>query len=189
MRNLLQKCLEIVLIATSTMWMFGDDMAATAQKAIASLADGKYQFCSKPQLSDQLDRSRNWQSKTGVCFSFTKIGDRVDGYYAYPNTDDLICLRGQVQNSIVKGESLAVSWAGREWINIPKVEFKWDEEGHLTLNESKVIRSSIDNRGGRTDWILFRQAVLDTQGFYQYSNQHSNSQALMTSPSQLCKWE
>ncbi len=181
-RNLLQKCLEIVLIATSTMWIFGDDMAAKAQNAIAALADGKYQFCSKPQM---LDRSRNWQGGSGVCFSFTKIGDRVDGYYAYPNTDDLICLRGQVQNSIVKGEALALSWAGREWINIPKVEFKWDEEGHLTLKESKIIRSSIDNRGGRTDWILFRRAVLDTQGFYQYSN----SQALMTPPSQLCKWE
>ena len=185
-RNLLQKCLEIVLIATSTMWIFGDFdnyVAAKAQNAIASLADGKYQFCSKPQLLDQLDQSRNWQSKTGICFNFTKIGDRVDGYYAYPNTDDLICLRGQVQNSIVKGEALALSWAGREWINIPKVEFKWDEEGHLTIKESKVIRSSLDNRGGRTDWILFRQAVLDTQGFYQYSNSQ------MTPPSQLCKWE
>jgi len=81
------------------------------------------------------------------------------------------------------GEALAVSWAGREWMNIPKAEFKWDEEGHLSLNDYKVMRSSEgDDRGNRIEWILFQQATLDLAGFYRYL------QPSMTSPSQLCQW-
>ena len=151
------------------------DWQTQPQQAIATLGNGNYQFCSKPQPQN-LDGA-------GVCFNFTKIGDRIDGYYAYPHTDDFICLRGEVNGNKFKGEALALSWAGREWINIPKTEFKWDEEGYLSLDHHKIIRSSRgEGRGDRTDWILFRHAMLDTQGFYRYP------QPLMTAPSQLCQW-
>ena len=145
------------------------------QTAIATLADGNYQFCSQPQ-------PRDWREGEGVCFNFAKIGDRVDGYYGYPHSDDLICLRGIVDRHRVRGEALAISWPGREWTGIPKTEFNWDTESHLTLSNGKISHSS-RVRGGRIDWILFRHATLDTEGFYQYSPPR------MTPPNQLCKWD
>jgi hypothetical protein len=144
-------------------------------QAIATLANGSYQFCTEPPPSD-------WRSGAGVCFYFTKISDRVSGYYGYPNTDDLICVRGKVKGNLVTGEALMVSWLGREWTNIPKTAFKWDREGHLLLKAGKIIRTKID-KSGRTDWILFSSAKLDTNGFYR------STKSLLTSPSQLCDWQ
>ncbi|CAN1209760.1 DUF1036 domain-containing protein [Tumidithrix helvetica PCC 7403] len=153
---------------------FPVNLLANGQTAIATLADGNYQFCTKPQPHD-------WRNGAGVCFNFAKIGDRLDGYYGYPHSDELICLRGKVDGTIVTGEALAISWAGREWTVIPQTAFKWDEAGHLTLDRGKIVRTSHGGMG-RTDWILFRYAGLDTEGFYQYRK------PLMTSPSQLCNW-
>ena len=179
--NNLLKDMAIALAVVFTGTALSSDSALSnnpqisPQQAISTLHNGNYQFCSKPQPQN-LDGA-------GVCFNFTKIGDRVDGYYAYPHTDDFICLRGKVSGNTVRGEALGISWAGREWMNIPKTEFKWDEEGYLSLDHHKIIRGSHnENRGDCTDWILFRQAILDIQGFYRYS------QPLMTSPSQLCQW-
>jgi hypothetical protein len=115
-------------------------------------------------------------------FNFVKIGDRVSGYYGYPYTDDFICVRGKVKGNLVTGEALMMSWLGREWTSIPKTAFKWDEEGHLLLKDGKIIRTTID-KSGRTDWILFGSAKLDTQGFYR------STKSLLTSPSQLCDWK
>jgi hypothetical protein len=144
-------------------------------QAIATLVNGNYQFCTEPPPSD-------WRSGAGVCFNFVKIGDRVSGYYGYPYTDDFICVRGKVKNNLVIGEALMISWLGREWTSIPKTAIKWDEEGHLLLKDGKIIRTSID-KSGRTDWILFGSAKLDTQGFYR------STKSLLTSPSQLCDWK
>jgi hypothetical protein len=144
-------------------------------QSIATLVNGNYQFCTEPPPSD-------WRSGAGVCFNFIKIGDRASGYYGYPYTDDFICLRGKVKGNLVTGEALMVSWLGREWSSIPKTAFKWDEEGHLLLKDGKIIRTTID-KSGRTDWILFGLAKLDTQGFYR------SNKSLLTSPSQLCDWK
>lgn len=174
--NLLKFC-GVILIAISIGSIGGlpHSDGANAQNAIATLVDGNYQFCSQPKPSD-------WRSGAGVCFNFVKIGDRVDGYYGYPHSDDSICVRGKVRDGLITGEALATSWGGRQWISIPKTEFKWDEEGHLNLKDGKVIRTATD-RGGRTEWILFSHASLNIKGFHQYDR------TLMTSPSQLCKWE
>jgi hypothetical protein len=144
-------------------------------QAISTLANGSHQFCTEPPPSD-------WRSGAGVCFNFVKIGDRVSGYYGYPYTDDFICVRGKIKRNLVTGEALMVSWLGREWTSIPKTALKWDEEGHLLLKDGKIIRTTID-QSGRTDWILFGSAKLDTQGFYR------STQSLLTSPSQLCDWK
>jgi hypothetical protein len=144
-------------------------------QAISTLANGSYQFCTEPPPSD-------WRSGAGVCFNFVKIGDRVNGYYGYPYTDDFICVRGKVKGNLVTGEALMMSWLGREWSSIPKTAIKWDEEGHLMIKDGKIIRTTID-KSGRTDWILFGSAKLDTQGFYR------STKSLLTSPSQLCKWK
>jgi hypothetical protein len=146
-----------------------------SQQQIATLINGNYQFCTEPPPND-------WRSGAGVCFYFTKIGDRVSGYYGYPNTDDFICLRGKVKRSLLTGEALMVSWLGREWTNIPKTTVKWDEEGHLLLKDGKNIRTKID-KSGRTDWILFGSAKLNTQEFYR------STKSLLTSPTQLCDWQ
>ncbi len=175
--NNLLKDMAIALIVISSSLFASSSISSQneTQQAIAALGNGNYQFCSKPK-PQKFDGA-------GVCFNFTKIGDRVDGYYAYPHSDDLICLRGKVRGNNVTGEALAVSWAGREWTDIPKTEFKWDEEGHLSLNHYQIILSSKGNdRSDLNKWILFRKATLDVEGFYQYS------QPLMNSPSQLCQW-
>jgi hypothetical protein len=173
-RNNLFKFCGVILAAISLGALISSDKAH-AQNTIATLANGNYQFCSQPKPQD-------WRNGAGVCFNFTKTGDLVDGYYGYPHSDDFICVRGLTNGSLVTGEALAISWGGRQWISIPKPEFKWDEEGHLSLKDGKVIRTAMD-RGGRTEWILFSHAKLNTDGFYQYQ------QPLMTSPSQLCDWQ
>jgi hypothetical protein len=144
------------------------------QPAISTLVNGNYQFCTEPPPND-------WRTGTGVCFNFTKIGDRVSGYYGYPHSDDFICVRGKVKGNLVTGEALMVSWMGREWSSIPKTAIKWDKEGNLTIKDGKIIRTSTD-ASGRTDWILFRSARLNTGGFYRYNK------LPLTSISQLCKW-
>ncbi|TYQ24436.1 hypothetical protein PseudUWO311_19225 [Pseudanabaena sp. UWO311] len=173
-RNYLLNLCGVILVAISFGVLLSSD-EANAQNAIATLANGNYQLCSQPKPSD-------WRNGAGVCFNFTKTGDRVDGYYGYPHSDDFICVRGLTNGSLITGEALAISWGGRQWISIPKTEFKWDEEGHLSLKDGKVIRTAMD-RGGRTEWILFSHAKLNTDGFYQYP------QPFMTSPSQLCDWQ
>ncbi len=75
-----------------------------------------------------------------------------------------------------------VSWLGREWTSIPKTAIKWDEEGRLIIKDGKIIRTKIE-KSGRTDWILFGSARLDTKGFYR------STKSLLTSPSQLCDWK
>ncbi len=144
-------------------------------QALSTLANGSYLFCTEPPPSD-------WRSGAGVCFNFVKSSDRVSGYYGYPYTDDFICVRGKIQGNLVTGEALMVSWRSREWTNIPKIAFKWDEEGRLLLKDGKIIRTTID-RSGRTDWILFGWAKLDPQGFYR------STKSSLTPPSQLCKWK
>jgi hypothetical protein len=145
------------------------------QPGIATLVNGNYQFCTEPPPSD-------WRTGAGVCFHFTKIGDRASGYYGYPYTDDFICVRGKIKDNLVIGEALMISWLGREWTSIPKSAIKWDEEGHLIIKDGKIIRTSID-KSGRTDWILLGSARLDTKGFYR------STKSLLTSPSQLCNWK
>jgi hypothetical protein len=145
------------------------------QQSIATLADGNYQFCTEPPPSD-------WRTGAGVCINFAKIGNFVSGYYGYPYTDDFICVRGKVKGNLVIGEALMISWLGREWTSIPKTAIKWDEEGHLLLKDGKIIRTSTD-ASGRTDWILFHSAALDSGGFYR------SNKLPLTLPSQLCKWK
>ncbi len=144
-------------------------------QAISTLANGNYQFCTEPPPSD-------WRSGAGVCFNFTKIGDRANGYYGYPNSDDFICIRGKIKRDLVTGEALMMSWLGREWPSIPTTAFKWDEEGHLVIKDGQRIRTTID-KSGSTDWILFGSAKLDTQGFYR------STKSPLTAPSQLCDWK
>jgi hypothetical protein len=145
------------------------------QPAISTLVNGNYQFCTEPPPND-------WRTGAGVCFNFTKIGDRASGYYGYPHSDDFICVRGKVKGNLLTGEALMVSWLGREWTSIPKTAIKWDEEGRLIIKDGKIIRTAID-KSGRTDWILFGSAQLDTKGFYR------STKSILTSPSQLCNWQ
>jgi hypothetical protein len=144
------------------------------QSAIATLANGNYQFCSQPDAND-------WRDGVGVCFNFAKVGNHVEGYYGYPHSDNFICVKGEVNGNFITGEALAISWADHQWLNIPKSTFQWDSEGRLTLSQGNIVRTANDE-AGRIDWILFRSAALNASGFYRYSTPR------MTPPSQLCHW-
>jgi hypothetical protein len=159
-------------ISSSAIAAFGD--TAYAAK-IANLTNGNYQFCSQPDPKD-------WRDGTGVCFNFSKIGNRVEGYYGYPHSDNFICIRGTVNGNYIAGEALAISWGINQWKNTPESTFKWDSEGHLTLSQGKII-STVNSGEDAVKWILYRHASLNIEGFYQYNYPR------MTSPSQLCEWK
>ncbi|MBD2013626.1 hypothetical protein H6F96_06495 [Microcoleus sp. FACHB-53] len=134
---------------------------AHAQDVMATLADGNYQFCSQPETKDSPFGS-------GVCFWFRKVNNRVVGNYGYPQSDDSICVNGEVQGNLATGEALAVSWPGSPWENIPQSPVDWDEEGRLKLNKGGIIHTS-GSKAERIDWIQFRSAVLNFKGFYRYT--------------------
>jgi hypothetical protein len=133
---------------------------AQAQDVIATLPDGNYQFCSQPETKDS-------PFGAGVCFWFRKVNNRVVGDYGFPQTDDSICVSGEVKENLATGDALTVSWPGRPWENIPQSPSDWDEEGRLKLGQGSIIHSS-NSEGGRIDWIQFRSAVLNLNGFYRY---------------------
>ncbi|HEY9597192.1 MAG TPA: hypothetical protein V6D33_05940 [Cyanophyceae cyanobacterium] len=133
---------------------------AQAQDLMATLPDGTYQVCSEPEAKDLPFGS-------GVCFWFHKANNRVVGNYGYPNSDIFICVSGEIEGNTTQGEALAVSWPSETWEKIPESSFQWDEEGHLTLNNGSII-DTVYSDLGRTDWIEFRSAKLELNGFYQY---------------------
>ncbi len=138
---------------------------------LATLADGLYQWCSQPAPA-KLDGA-------GVCLVFRKSGSLIEGYYGYPHSDRFICLRGTAKHDRIQGQALVLSWPGEEWPTIPKGSFQWDEEGHLTLAEGRVLRQS-GNGGERLTWIQFGKASLTLSGFYAYR------QPRMRPASELC---
>ncbi|MEA5506713.1 hypothetical protein VB735_27160 [Halotia wernerae UHCC 0503] len=159
-------------ISFSPIAAFGDTAYAAN---ITNLANGNYQFCSQPD-------PKNWRDGAGVCFNFSKIGNRIEGYYGYPHSDNFICIRGTVNGNYIAGEALAISWGINQWKNTPESTFKWDSEGNLTLSQGNIVNTV--NRGeDAVKWILYRHALLNTEGFYQYNYPR------MTSPSQLCEWK
>ncbi|YAF97174.1 MAG: hypothetical protein AB3A66_05775 [Nodularia sp. CChRGM 3473] len=141
---------------------------------IADLADGNYQFCSQPDPQD-------WRDGAGVCLNFQKAGNRVDGYYGYPHSDNFICIQGTVDKNQIAGEALEILWGGNQQHKIPQSAFKWDSEGRLTLSQGNIMHSA-NNDEDAVKKILYRQASLNIQGFYQYNRPR------MTPPSQLCEW-
>lgn len=141
---------------------------------IATLADGNYQFCSQPDPKD-------WRDGAGVCSNFNKIGNRLDGYYGYPHSDDFICIRGKINGNLIAGEALAILWDANQFKHTPKSAFNWDFEQRLTLSQPHFI-SSANHGENAIKRILYRYASLNLEGFYQYNRPR------MTSPSQLCEW-
>ncbi|BAY08227.1 hypothetical protein [Calothrix sp. NIES-2098] len=150
-----------------------DQIVATSVK-VADLADNKYQFCSQSDPQD-------WRDGAGVCFVFAKTGNRVDGYYGYPHSDRFICLRGKVDGNRIAGEALAISWAVHQQNQIPESAFHWDSEKRLTISQGNIFRTTKDEED-TIEWILYRNALLDIDGFYQYNRPR------MTTASQLCDW-
>jgi hypothetical protein len=139
--------------------------------AIGNLANGNYQFCSQPKPND-------WRDGAGVCLNFGKVGDRIDGYYGYPHSDVFICIRGSSLDDTITGKALGVFWFTDQPGEVPQNQLEWDVEKRLRLGRGKVIHSMRD----RADWILFQDASLNLQGFYQYVKPQ------MTTASKLCDW-
>ena len=139
---------------------------------IATLTNGRYQFCSQPDPEDGRDGA-------GVCFNFTKTDDRVDGYYGYPHSDRFICMKGAVNNNQVVGEAFSLLWGGETVSEVAQVPFKWDREGHLTLSQPEAIKIA-DRRDRAFSAIHYQTATLDLDNFYHYGKPK------MKSPLDLC---
>jgi hypothetical protein len=146
--------------------------ARAGATTIAALANGTYQQCSQPEPK-KLDGA-------GVCLVFKKTGPHIAGYYGYPHSDRFVCLEGTAQNNRVLGKAHILSWPGEEWLSLPETSFRWDEEGHLTLEGGKI--QPLTGQGTeQMTLITFNKAVLDVNGFYQYSRPKMND------PVNLCK--
>lgn len=146
-----------------------------AQAIVSALGNGKYQFCSQPD-------PRDWRDGAGVCFNFIKNDRAVDGYYGYPNSDNFVCVRGQVTENSIGGKALTLSWPGYTWLTIPSAEFVWDTEGHLKLKQGAMRQQSgQDDR--QESWIVFEMAKLDMSNFYRYDAPR------MKPTSELCDWD
>ncbi|MBD2361731.1 hypothetical protein H6G36_11150 [Anabaena minutissima FACHB-250] len=141
---------------------------------IANLADGNYQFCSQPDPQD-------WRVGAGVCTNFKKTVHKFEGYYGYPHSDNFICIRGNMKGNLITGEALAILWSGSQQNNLPKSAFKWDVEGRLILSQGNLM-SNANHHEDAVQRIIYHQALLDLEGFYQYNHPR------MTPPSQLCDW-
>jgi hypothetical protein len=144
------------------------------EDAIATLPDGPYQLCSKPDPAD-------WRDGAGVCFNFNKTGQNIEGYYGYPNSDEFVCIRGTAKANLIQGEGLVLSWPGAVWYKVPDSELTWDVEGHLKLVQGAIVRSTKGEE--RIDWLQFHKVVLDVSNFYRYRSPR------MTSPKELCDWK
>lgn len=148
-----------------------DDIVAVAG-ALSVLPDGAYQFCTEPALKN------DWKDGAGACLTLVKQGTTGSGYYGYPHSESFICLEGQVSETGLSGSGTAFSWPGHPWSNIPETSFYWDDESRLSLAEGDWVRQE-----GEISWIIFQQAVLNTEGMYQYATPQ------MTPPEQLCDWK
>jgi hypothetical protein len=155
--------------------MRADRQQMQGEPAIATLPDGPYQLCSKPDPED-------WRDGAGVCFNFNKTGQNIEGYYGYPNSDEFVCIRGTAKANLIQGEGLALSWPGAVWYKVSDSELTWDTEGHLKIVQGKIVRS--EGKGEeRIDWLQFHKVVLDVSNFYRYRSPR------MTLPSNLCNWK
>ncbi|GAA6616766.1 hypothetical protein [Scytonema sp. NUACC26] len=103
------------------------------------------------------------------------------GYYGYPHSDRFVCIRGEVNDSSIKGEALEILWDVNPESNISKSNIEWDSEGRLTLGKGNIVRTE-EGMDGTIHWILFPKASLNVKGFYRYTAPR------MTPPSQLCLW-
>ncbi|MBD2446643.1 hypothetical protein H6G76_05580 [Nostoc sp. FACHB-152] len=164
----------------SAQYLFAQNFRlATQPGKIASLVNGNYQLCSQPDPKD-------WRDGAGVCFNFSKTGNRVNGYYGYPHSEQFICIRGIVDADAcgerITGEGLGIAWDNFPLKNTPEsAEFKWDSEGHLTLSKGNIF-NTVNADEDNAKWILYRKASLNIEGFYQYNHPR------MTPVSQLCQW-
>lgn len=149
-------------------------VVASQPSTLEKLGNGDYQFCSQIDPKDGRDGA-------GVCFNFAKRGDRVDGYYGYPHSGTFVCVRGRTEQDQIVGYGLVLAWPGHPWPPIVSSQYKWQLDSHLTLRNGYLVRSLKEQRG-RVDWIQFDGAVLNMDGFHQYST------VKMRPPSQLCKW-
>jgi hypothetical protein len=155
--------------------MRADRQQMQGEPAIATLPDGHYQLCSKPDPED-------WRDGAGVCFNFNKTGQNIKGYYGYPNSDEFVCIRGTAKANLIQGEGLALSWPGAVWYKVSDSELTWDTEGHLQIFQGKIVRS--EGKGEeRMDWLRFYKVVLDVSNFYRYRSPR------MTLPLNLCNWK
>lgn len=157
-------------------WLVGLSLLPSGQAqspSLDQLSNGNHQMCSQPV-------SQDWQQGAGVCFVFTKQGDRIDGYYGYPHSDTFVCLRGTSRGTQLTGQGYLVLWEGDRWEPLPNEPLTWDQEQRLQLAQSQLVRRS--NKPSTEAWILFQKAALNVQSFYRYRSPQ------MTSPKQLCDW-
>ncbi|KAI9134410.1 hypothetical protein [Acaryochloris sp. CCMEE 5410] len=176
-RELLNSFKVGVFIITLVLPIFGGNTrtvssarANSTPSNLESLANGNYQFCSKPEPDDGRDGD-------GVCFVFAKLGDRVDGYYGYPHSEVYVCVRGRVEGNQVSGYGLFLAWS-----SVLTSEYTWRLDQYLTLQNGYVVQSR-KGEHEELSWVQYDDLKLNIGDFYQYPT------VKMHFSPQMCEWE
>ena len=157
-----------IVLATAVGGIIGEITVAQAanvtagptnrQFTIATLPEGNYRFCSDRPPSD-IDRV------SGVCFRFSKQGDRVTGDYYYPYEGSSVCLTGRVNGNTVSGQAVErLSPTSEPPEDLSEQLTSWRQEGFLQVGNGVYV----DDRN-RRDAIRYRSALLNLNNFYQYN--------------------
>ncbi len=70
-------------------------------------------------------------------------------------------------NDTITGKALGIFWSGSQPSEIPQNRLELGIEHLLRLGQGKIV-SSMRDRDDCDDWILFQNASLNLQSFYQY---------------------
>ena len=128
------------------------------QFAIGPLPNGNYRFCSEQPAGEEAQAA-------GACFRFRKQADNIIGTFYYPNQGSSICFRGKTNNNTVSGQAI-------ERFSIGEVPPEGFSQARLSSWETGFLQVGnglyVDDLN-RRDAILYRSALLNLNGFYQYN--------------------
>jgi hypothetical protein len=160
----------LFVVSGSLISLLPNASAAPPPSTVEQLADGNYRGCSVPPPTEQNVVIR------GLCFRFSKRGDRVVGTLFFPQTSSGICVSGSVDGDIINGEATEYLIEDEPIRVLDQHQgsrtAKWDWDSFLMLGDGVVLesRSLTDGRGTRyAGTILYERASLDLSSFYRYT--------------------
>lgn len=138
-------------------------------ESIEMLSDGKYLFCS--ELPSNRDGNQ-WMR--GMCFLFRKQGDRIAGNFFIPYSEEGICIIGNLDKNIARGEAMGYSGSDSpDTILAPDSQgptpVNWDVRGYLQVSGGTVSQITESVLYEYSGWVHYRRAVLNINGFHRYN--------------------
>lgn len=151
--------LKIAFVTTMIVW----STDVRAESKVQSLSDGNHLICDRQPANDF--------TTPALCFSFSKTGNRIVGYYYIQNmkyTD--FCIDGEVNNNTVSGQAFYSHRFPEEVVSIASgyqnsqlqdvTAFVAGESDRLKVARARAILEQ--------NTIHFRSALLNLNGLSNY---------------------